>query len=63
MMDTITGYIKEVIAEAKHVTWPTRKQTIFFTVAVLAISVIIAYYLGALDFLFGQGLKVLLFKF
>ena len=59
-MDKTINYIKEVYAEAKHVTWPTRNQTIFFTVAVLAISVIIAYYLGLLDFLFGQGLKLLL---
>lgn len=59
-MNKITNYIKEVIAEARHVTWPTRKQTIFFTVTVLAVSVIIAYYLGLLDFLFGQGLKLLL---
>ena len=62
-MDKTIGYFKEVIAEAKHVTWPTRKQTIFFTVAVLAISVIVAYYLGALDFIFGQGLKALLLKY
>ena len=59
-MEKITNYIKEVIAEAKNVTWPTRKQTIFFTVAVLAVSVVVAYYLGLLDFLFGQGLKLLL---
>lgn len=61
-MNKTIEYIKEVIAEAKHVTWPTRKQTILFTVAVLAISVIIAYYLGLLDFLFGEGLKFLLLK-
>ena len=59
-MEKIINYIKEVIAEAKNVTWPTRKQTIFFTVAVLAVSVVVAYYLGLLDFLFGQGLKLLL---
>jgi len=59
-MDKTINYIKEVIAEAKHVTWPTRKQTIFFTITVLVISVIVAYYLGLLDFLFGQGLNLLL---
>ena len=59
-MNKITDYIKEVIAEAKHVTWPTRSQTVFFTVTVLLISLIVAYYLGLLDFLFGQGLKLLL---
>jgi len=61
-MDKIINYLKEVVAEAKNVTWPTRQQTIYFTIAVLAISVIIAYYLGFLDFIFGQGLKFLLTK-
>ena len=62
-MEKTINYIKEVIEESKKVTWPTRKQTIFFTIAVLAISVLVAYYLGLLDFLFGQGLKFLLIKF
>jgi len=61
-MNKITEYIKEVIAESRHVTWPTRKQTLFFTVTVLIISIIVAYYLGALDYLFGEGLKLLLIK-
>ena len=56
-MDKITLYFKEVFAESKHITWPTRKQTMYFTIAVLAISVLIAYYLGLLDFLFSNGLK------
>jgi preprotein translocase subunit SecE len=59
MEKTIT-YIKEVLAEGKQVTWPSRKQTIFFTVAVLVISLVIAYYLGALDFIFSKGLRWLL---
>lgn len=57
-MQKITNYIKEIIAEAKHVTWPTKKQTVFFTVAVLVISIITAYYLGLLDYLFLQVLKL-----
>jgi preprotein translocase subunit SecE len=59
-MDTITNYIKEVIAETKNVTWPTRSQTIVFTVAVLVISIAVAYYLGLLDYLFSKGLDFLL---
>lgn len=61
-MDKIINYIKEVIEEGKRVTWPTRRQTIFFTIAVLVISVFVAYYLGLFDYLFGQGLKTLLIK-
>ena len=59
-MDTITNYIKEVIAETKNVTWPTRNQTVVFTVAVLVISIAVAYYLGLLDYLFSRGLDFLL---
>lgn len=59
-MNKTIEYIKDVIAESKKVTWPTRNQTIFFTITVLAISILVAYYLGLLDFLFGQGLKLLL---
>jgi len=61
-MNKITGYIKEVIAESKHVTWPTQKQTIYATVAVLAISIIIAYYLGLLDAIFSKGLGLLIVR-
>ena len=59
-MSKTIDYIKEVVEEGKKVNWPTRKQTIFFTIAVLAVSAIIAYYLGFLDFLFGKGLSILL---
>ena len=61
-MNKTKEYIKEVLAEAKNVTWPTRQQTIYFTLAVLAISVIVAYYLGFLDYLFAQGLKLIITK-
>ena len=59
-MNKVTNFIKELIAESKHVTWPTRKQAIYATVAVLAISIFVAYYLGLLDFLFSKGLEQLL---
>ena len=59
-MNTIIEYFKEVLAEAKKVTWPTRKQTIYFTIAVLVISIAVSYYLGLLDYLFSKGLGWLL---
>jgi preprotein translocase subunit SecE len=59
-MSTIINFFKEVLAEAKHITWPTRKQAIYSTIAVLVISLFVAYYLGALDFLFSRGLEKLL---
>jgi preprotein translocase subunit SecE len=61
-MNKTIGYLKEVRAEIKNITWPTRKQTIFYTVTVLAVSIFVAYYLGLLDFGFSKGLGQILIK-
>lgn len=61
-MSKITNFIKEVIAEAKHVTWPSKQQTIYSTIAVLAISLAVAYYLGLLDSIFSKGLELLIIR-
>ena len=57
---SITNYIKETKAEFKHVVWPTRKQAIAYTIAVIVISVLVAYLLGGFDSLFQFGLRKLL---
>ncbi|MFA6324607.1 MAG: preprotein translocase subunit SecE [Candidatus Paceibacterota bacterium] len=59
-MSKITEYFKETKAELKHVNWPTRKQTIFYTLIVVILSVLIAYFLGFFDFIFSQGLMKLI---
>ena len=56
-MDKIIGYLREVQSEMVNVTWPTRSQTTYFTVGVLAVSVFIAYYLGFLDMIFTRALE------
>ncbi len=56
----ITSYIKETRAEFKHVTWPTRRQAIAYSAAVIIISLVVAYLLGAFDKLFQLGLAKLL---
>ena len=45
-------YLQETKAELAHVTWPTRKQAIVYTVVVVIISFVTAFYLGAFDYLF-----------
>ena len=45
-------YLKDTRAELRHVAWPTRTQTIVFTVLVVAISVFVSLYLGVFDYLF-----------
>jgi preprotein translocase subunit SecE len=56
-MSKTIDFIKEVRAEMKHVVWPTRNQTLYATLAVLIVSIFVAYYLGLFDFLFARGLE------
>jgi preprotein translocase subunit SecE len=51
------NYLKEVRAELKHVSWPSRNQTIVFTIVVVAVSLFTAVYLGAWDYLFAAFIK------
>ena len=52
MVNKITTFVQESRVELKKVTWPTREQTIQYTMAVVAVSIGIAAFLGALDYLF-----------
>ena len=45
-------FIREVIAELKKVTWPTREETMKLTAVVIVISVIVGVFIGGLDSLF-----------
>ena len=47
------NYLKEVQAEMRHVNWPNRRQITLFTVIVIVVSFVAAYYLGAFDALFS----------
>lgn len=42
-------FVREVIAELKKVTWPTKAETLKLTVVVVAISVIVGIFIGILD--------------
>ena len=59
-MSKITEYLKETKTELKHVIWPKRSQTIYYTIIVIVLSVLVAYFLGIFDFIFSQGLSKIL---
>lgn len=42
-------FVKEVVAELKKVTWPTRQETVKLTAVVIAISLIVGVFIGFLD--------------
>lgn len=49
-------YLKDTQAELRHVAWPTRTQTIVFTVLVAFVSIFVAAYLGLFDYVFTTAL-------
>ncbi len=61
-MNKLTDYIKSSIEEMKKVTWPTKKETKNYTVLVIGISLAIAAFLGALDYIFTIGLEFIINK-
>lgn len=53
----LIDYIKDTRGEMKHVSWPTRSQSIWFTVIVIVISLFTAFFLGFFDFIFSLLLE------
>jgi len=53
----IVEYIKDTKGEMKHVTWPTRKQSVNYTLLVIGISVGVAILLAIADYVFSLGLE------
>ncbi|OGF65535.1 preprotein translocase subunit SecE [Candidatus Giovannonibacteria bacterium RIFCSPHIGHO2_02_42_15] len=52
MLEKLISYLKETRQEMRHVNWPSRQNTIRFTLLVIGVSAIVAIFLGSLDFLF-----------
>ncbi|MEK7076098.1 MAG: preprotein translocase subunit SecE [Patescibacteria group bacterium] len=58
-MNKLAQFLKEVRVELSKVIWPTRSQTILYTLVVIGISLFMAVFLGLLDF----GYKFIIDKF
>ena len=60
MAGKITNYIRETKTELRHVNWLSREQTIRFTAAVIALSVVVAGFLGTFDSIFSYLIKLII---
>lgn len=56
-MKKVVTFISEVKSELVKVTWPKRDEVIRLTLVVMAISAIVAGFVGVLDFLFTKLLE------
>jgi len=57
---TPVEYVSEVRSELGRVMWPTRREVINYTIVVLITLAIVTGLVAALDYLFAEGLIVLL---
>ena len=55
-------FLDEVRTETLKVTWPTRNQVIKLTIIVIAVSILVALYVFALDLSFEQVIKFLVVR-
>jgi preprotein translocase subunit SecE len=53
----VITFLKEVRLEMKKVNWPTKEETIKYTLIVIGISVVVAIFLGGFDILFTALLE------
>jgi preprotein translocase subunit SecE len=53
----VITFLKEVRLEMKKVNWPTKEETIKYTLIVIGISVVVAIFLGGFDILFTTLLE------
>lgn len=62
MANKLVSYFTESRDELKKVIWPSRAETIKYTMLVLGISVGMALFLGAVDFGLNIAVEELLIK-
>ena len=57
--NALVRYLRETRAELRKVSWPTRAEATNLTLIVLAVTVAMAMFLGALDFAFAAFIRLL----
>lgn len=60
LIDRTIQFFKDVQVEMKRISWPMVKETVRSTGAVVFISILLASFLGLVDFLFSLMVKYIL---
>ncbi len=61
VLNKIIEFLKEVKKEIKKINWPTKQETLNYTLIVIGVSLGVAFYLGMLDFIFSYLMKEFIF--
>ena len=60
MLDSARQYLSDVRTEFRKVTWPSQREYVGGTIAVLVIALIITTVLGLIDMGLGQIMRLVL---
>jgi len=60
-MNKLVNYLKESKVELKKVIWPTKQQTRNHTLLVIGVSLAVALFLGAVDFILNKVLEIFIY--
>ena len=59
----VTRYLREMIAELRKVSWPSRQEATQLTLIVLVVVTVMSVFLGTLDLIFARFMSFLLSLF
>jgi preprotein translocase SecE subunit len=62
-MDNLTQYFRDTFSELKQVKWPTQSQAMVYTALVIAISAVVALFVGFFDHIFSLGIDLIINRF
>ncbi len=62
IISSIKNYFVGSYAEMQKVTWPTKQQTINYSILVISLSVGLALFFALLDYIFNAGITLLITK-
>jgi len=58
----INIFFKEVWVELKRTSWLSQKDIVRYTLIVLGVTIVVAGFLGGLDYIFTEIIKILVLK-
>ena len=56
----VQEFVREVLAEFRKVTWPSRQELINSTVVVITVTVVVALFLGGVDIVLAKIVETIL---
>jgi preprotein translocase SecE subunit len=62
IVDKTQTFFKEAYVELRKTNWLTYQEVLRYTLLVLAVTIVVAAFLGGLDYLFSAAIKSLIFK-